>query len=166
MGFPIFFNLRLNFAKRSSWSGPQSAPGIIFADCIELLPSPTAEYNQSDFAIDHLVMSMSMCKVISCVVGKGCLLLTSTFSWQNSVSLCPASFCISRPNLPVTSDIFLTSYFCVPVPYDEKDIFFGVSSRRSWRSSALWKERRFCKAIESHGPRTMAQWVSLKHTHS
>ena len=85
---------------------------------------------------------------------------------QNSVNHCPASFCISRPNLPVTSDIFLTSYFCVPVPYDEKDIFFGVSSRRSWRSSALWKERRFCKAIESHGPRTMAQWVSLKHTHS
>ena len=24
------------------------------------------------------------------------------FSWQNSISLCPASFCISRPNLPVT----------------------------------------------------------------
>ena len=30
------------------------------------------EYNQSDFGINHLVMSM--CRVISCVVGKGCLL--------------------------------------------------------------------------------------------
>ena len=30
----------------------------------------------------------------------------------------------------------LTSYFCIPVPYDEKDIFFVcVSSRRSYRSS-------------------------------
>ena len=31
-------------------------------------------YNQSDFGIDHLVMSM--CRVISCVVGRGC------FLWQ------------------------------------------------------------------------------------
>jgi len=30
------------------------------------------EYNQSDFGIYHLVMSM--CRVISCVVGRGCLL--------------------------------------------------------------------------------------------
>jgi len=30
------------------------------------------EYNQSDFAVDHLVMSM--CRVFSCVVVRGCLL--------------------------------------------------------------------------------------------
>ena len=30
------------------------------------------EYNQSDFYIDHLVMSM--CRVFCCVVGRGCLL--------------------------------------------------------------------------------------------
>ena len=60
--------------------------------------------------------------------------MTSEFSWQNSVSLRSASFCTPRPNLPVTSGI-LTSYFCIPVLYDEKDIFFGVSSRRSYRSS-------------------------------
>ena len=28
--------------------------------------------------------------------------MTSVFSWQNSVSLCPASFCTPRPNFPVT----------------------------------------------------------------
>ena len=28
--------------------------------------------------------------------------MTSTFSWKNSVSLCSASFCTPRPNLPVT----------------------------------------------------------------
>ena len=27
--------------------------------------------------------------------------MTSVFTWQNSVSLCPASFCTPRPNLPV-----------------------------------------------------------------
>ena len=30
------------------------------------------EYNHSDFVVDHLVMSM--CRVFSCVVGRGCLL--------------------------------------------------------------------------------------------
>ena len=31
--------------------------------------------------------------------------MTSAFSWQNSISLCPASFCTPRPNLPVTPGI-------------------------------------------------------------
>ena len=35
--FPTFFNLSLNLAIRSSWSEPQSAPGLVFADYIELL---------------------------------------------------------------------------------------------------------------------------------
>ena len=35
--FPTFFNLNLNLAIWSSWSEPQSAPGLVFADCIELL---------------------------------------------------------------------------------------------------------------------------------
>ena len=37
MVFPPFFNLSLNLAIRSSWSEPQSAPSLLFADCIELL---------------------------------------------------------------------------------------------------------------------------------
>ena len=35
--FPTVFNLSLNLAIRSSWSEPQSAPGLVFFDCIELL---------------------------------------------------------------------------------------------------------------------------------
>ena len=35
------------------------------------------EYSQSDFSIDHLVMSM--CIVVSCVVGRGCLLWLACF---------------------------------------------------------------------------------------
>ena len=52
--------------------------------------------------------------------------MTSTFSWQNAISLCPASFRIPRPNLPVPPGVFLTSYFCIPVPYNENNIFFGL----------------------------------------
>ena len=51
--------------------------------------------------------------------------MTSAFSWQNTISLCPDSFRIPRPYLPVTPGVFLTSYFCIPVPYNEKDIFWG-----------------------------------------
>ena len=70
--FPIFFNLSLNLAIRSSQSEPQSTPSLVFADYIELLHLCCKEYNQSYFGVDHLVMSM--CRVFSCVVGKGCLL--------------------------------------------------------------------------------------------
>ena len=49
----------------------------------------------------------------------------NVFSWQNSVSLFPASFCTPRPNLAVTPGL-LISYFCITIPYDEKDIFFLV----------------------------------------
>ena len=48
---------------------------------------------------------MSMCRVISCVVERGFTLEEGAFSWQNSVGLCPASFCTPRPNLPVTPSI-------------------------------------------------------------
>ena len=37
MVFPTFLNLSLNMAIRSSRSEPQSAPGLVFPDCIELL---------------------------------------------------------------------------------------------------------------------------------
>ena len=56
--------------------------------------------------------------------------MTNAFSWQNSASLCPASFCTPRPNLPVTPKYLLTSYFCIPVPYDEKDILFGCQFQK------------------------------------
>ena len=35
--FPTFFNFSLNLAIRSSQTERQSAPGLVFADCIELL---------------------------------------------------------------------------------------------------------------------------------
>ena len=35
--FPTFLNLSLNFSIRSLWSEPQSAPDLVFANCIEFL---------------------------------------------------------------------------------------------------------------------------------
>ena len=67
----LFFNLSLNFSRRSHGLS-QSAPGLVLTDCIELLYLWLKEYKQSDFDVDHLVMSM--CRVFFCVVGRGCLL--------------------------------------------------------------------------------------------
>ena len=60
--------------------------------------------------------------------------MTSAFSWQNSISLCPASFHTPRPNLPVTSGIFLLPAFAFQSPVMKRTSFLGVSSRRSCRS--------------------------------
>ena len=35
--FPTFFNFSLNFAIRSLWAEQLTAPGLVFADCMELL---------------------------------------------------------------------------------------------------------------------------------
>ena len=45
--------------------------------------------------------------------------MISVFSWKNSISLCPLHSVLQ-------GQIFLTSYFCIPVPYNEKDNFGGV----------------------------------------
>ena len=122
MVFPTFFNLSLNLAIRSSWSEPQSAPGLVFADCTELLHLWLQEYNQSDFGVDHLVMSM--CRVFSCVVGRGCLLWSMCFLDRTLLT-----FALLHSVLQ--GQIFgycwylLTSYFCISVPYNEMDIYFG-----------------------------------------
>ena len=60
--------------------------------------------------------------------------MTRAFSWQNSVSL----FCFilySKTKLACCSRDLLTTSFCILIPYDEKNIFFHISSRRSCRSS-------------------------------
>ena len=66
---------------------------------------------------------MSMCRIFSCAVGRGCVL------WPvHSLSLCPASFYTPRPNLPV---YWLTT-FVFQSPIMKRTFFLGgVSSRRS-----------------------------------
>ena len=55
--------------------------------------------------------------------------MTSVFSWQNSISLCPASFCIPRPNLPITPSISWLPTFVFQSPIMKSTSFLGVSSR-------------------------------------
>ena len=61
--------------------------------------------------------------------------MTSVFSWQNSVSLCPALFCTLKPNLPITPGISWLPTFAFQSPIMKRTSFLGVSSIRSYRSS-------------------------------
>ena len=51
--------------------------------------------------------------------------MTSAFPWQNSISLCPASFCIPRPNVPVTPGVSWLPTFAFQSPI-MKRMSFGV----------------------------------------
>ena len=56
--------------------------------------------------------------------------MTRGFSWQNSISLCPASFCTSRPNLPVTPGVSWLPTFAFQSTIMKRTSFLGVSSER------------------------------------
>ena len=132
MVFPTFFNLSLNLAIKSSWSEPQSVPGLVFADCIELL-------HQSDFSVDWWFP----CVESSLVLLERVFAMTSAFSWQNSISLCPASFCTPRPNLPLLQVSL--------------DFLLLHSSPLQWKGHLFWvlvDEHEFERALgvsDAHG---------------
>ena len=56
--------------------------------------------------------------------------MTSAFSSQYSISLCPASFRIPRPNLLVTPDVSWLPTFAFQSPIMKRTSFWGVTSRR------------------------------------
>ena len=79
---------------------------------------------------------MSMCRVFSCVLEEDvcydqCIFLAKLYSPL------PCFIPYSKSKCACYSRCFFTSYFCIPVPYNEKDIFWDVSSRRSYRSSSV-----------------------------
>src|SRR5574340_399084 len=54
--------------------------------------------------------------------------MISAFSWQNSISLCPASLCIPGPNLPVTPGVSRLPTFAFQSPIMKRTSFLDVSS--------------------------------------
>ena len=66
---------------------------------------------------------MSMCRVFSCVVGRWCLLWPVHFLGK-TISLCPASFRIPRPNLPVTPGVSWLPTFAFQSPIMKRTSFW------------------------------------------
>ena len=50
--------------------------------------------------------------------------MTSAFSWKNSVSLCPSSFCTPKPNLPVIPGISWLPTFAFQSPVMKRTSFW------------------------------------------
>ena len=83
------------------------------------------EYTQSNFNIDHLVIYM--CRVISWVVGKGCLLWPACSIDKTLLAL--SCFILhSKAKLPYYSRHLLTSYFCILICYGEKYLMLVLES--------------------------------------
>ena len=72
--------------------------------------------------------------------------MASMFSWQSSVSLCPASFCTLRPNLPVFLGISWLPTFAFQPLVMKRTPFFGlvlediVSLHRTSQIQLLWHQ--------------------------
>ena len=73
-GWPYFLQFKTEFCNDELMIWATVSSRSCFNWLYRAFPSLAGckEYNQSDFSIDHLMMSM--CRVISWVVGKGCLL--------------------------------------------------------------------------------------------
>ena len=69
---------------------------------------------------------MSMCRVFSCVVGRGCFLWPVRTLGKTLLAFALLSFVLQDQScllLQVSLDFLL----CIPIPYDEKNIFFFFS---------------------------------------
>ena len=134
----------------------------------------------------------------SCLLGcsKTIFAMISLFSWQNSVSLSPASFCTQRPNLPVIPCISWLSISAFQSPMMKRtSFFFGVSFRiccglprrfsgkestcqyRRWKrysfdpriGKILWRGKwqpLKYSCLENHGQRSLAGYSPWGHTKS
>ena len=104
-----------------------------WSDLIEILYLGYKVYNQFDFGVDHLVMSM--CRVVSCVFGRGCLLWPAPSLGKTPLVFVLLRFVLQGQtylSLQVSLDFLLLHSSTL---WWKEYLFFGVSSRRSCRSS-------------------------------
>ena len=75
--------------------------------------------------------------------------MTGAFSWQNSVSLCPALFCTLGPNLPVTPGISLFPTFAFRASLVAQRVKHLPAMRETWVRS-LGQEDPLEKEMATH----------------
>ena len=122
LAIPIMWVNKFHFLLDLSWicvlMTKRASPSLAAKDIINLIS----------------VLAICWCPYIesSLVLLEEVFAMTSAFSWQNSISLCPASFCTPRPNTPGVSWL---PTFAYQSPIRKRTSFLGVSSKRSCRSS-------------------------------
>ena len=111
--WPKYWSFSFNISPSSEYSGLIS----FRVDWLDL------------FAVQGTLKSLLLC------CWKRVFAMTSGFSWQISIRLCPASFCTPRPNLPVTPGVSWLPTFAFQSPKMKRISFLDASSKRSYRSS-------------------------------
>ena len=85
---------------------------------------------------------MATCRVISCVFGRGCL-LWPVHSLGKTLLPLPCFILYSKAKFACYSSCFLTSYFCISVPYNEKDVVCGWVLVATWGLSLAVASRAY-----------------------
>ena len=123
------FSFRLTFNMDSLWSGPQSAPGLVLAERIQLL---------------HLLLPITWSVWFLCLPSAdahvssglfGCLkpafVMDRLLALQKSTSWSPASFLTPNPNFPTIFDSALFPTFAFQLP-----VIIRMSSFGEWSFSS------------------------------
>ena len=100
-----------------------------FCFCWLYRASPSLSAKNIINLISVLTIWWCPCVESSLVLLEEVFAMTSEFSWQNSISLCPASSCTPRPNLPIAPDISWHPTFAFRTPIMKRTSFLGVSSK-------------------------------------
>ena len=98
--------------------------------------------------------------------------MTSAFCWQNSISLCPASFHIPRPNLPITSGVSWLPTFAFQSPSSCHVRMWELDYKESWApknwcfGTVVVLEKTLespldCKEIQPVHPKGDQSWVFI-----
>ena len=129
-----FWNKLMIWATVSSWS----------CFCVLYRASQSSAAKNIISLIPLLILWWCPCVQSSLVLLEEDFFMTSVFSWQNSVSLCPASFCTPRQNLSVTPDISWFPTFACQSPVMQRDLFWVlvlkglINLHRTIQVQLLW----------------------------
>ena len=140
--FPYFLQFKPEFCNKNSRSEPQSIPSFVSTDSVEILhlwlqkKKNNNNNNQSDFGIDQNALYAWWCPCIESSLGflARVFAMTSLVSWQNSVSLCPASLLQGQTGLIVQVSLDFI-HLQSNILWLKKHLSFNISSRKCYRSS-------------------------------
>ena len=110
----------------SSQSEPQSVPGLFFFFsffCLLHRCSPPSAAKNIIHLILELTIQVHVQSHLLCC-SKRVFAMSSALSSQNSISLCPASICTPKPNLPVIPGISWLTTFAFQSPIRKRASFW------------------------------------------
>ena len=123
-GFPHFLQFQSEFGNKEFMIWATVSSWSYF--CWLYRASPSLAAKNIINLISVLTIWWCPCVESSFVLLNRVFATTSVFSWQNSIGLCPASFCTPRPNFPVTPGVSWLPTFTFQSPVMKRTSFFGA----------------------------------------